>query len=214
MYPNGVSTAGAPRGPSHSDHGHVRDSERPDLAGLPETEAAAELGRLFRAHRTGLHRYLARRIGPTTADDVVGETFLAAMRARRRYDPTRADARAWLYGIASNVLRAHQRTEVRALRVTARLAHRTEEPDADPAESVAGRVDAEHRVRQLAAALAELSAEDRDLLLLASWADLNATEIGVALDIPAGTVRSRLHRIRRQLRARAPLVAVSDRRKP
>lgn len=213
-----MSTAGAEHGSEHSYRDRVHDKERPDLAGLPETAAAAELGRLFRAHRAGLHRYLARRVGPTTADDVVGETFLAALRGRRGYDPRRADVRAWLYGIAVNLMRQHERTEVRALRATARLAGRTGDrdagSDADPAETVAGRVDAQHRVRQLAAALAELSTADRELLLLASWADLNATEIGLALDLPPGTVRSRLHRIRRQLRARAPLVDLTDRRKP
>ena len=214
MYPNRISTAGAARGAEYSCRDRVDDGQRPDLAGLPETEAAAELGRLFGAYRAGLHRYLARRVGPTTADDVVGETFLAALRGRRGYDPQRADVRAWLYGIAANLMRQQERTEVRALRATARLAGRTGDPDADHAETVAGRVDAQQRVRQLAAALAELSTADRELLLLASWADLNATEIGLALDVPAGTVRSRLHRIRRQLRARAPLVDPTDRRKP
>jgi RNA polymerase sigma factor (sigma-70 family) len=72
------------------------------------------------------------------------------------------------------------------------------------AEGHADRV--EHRVsaaavrRELAAALADLAAGDRDVLLLIAWADLNYDEVAAALDTPAGTVRSRLNRARRKVR--------------
>ena len=59
---------------------------------------------------------------------------------------------------------------------------------------VADRVDADARVRALAAALAKLAGPDLDVLLLTSWAGLDSTEMAEALDIPVGTVRSRLHR--------------------
>jgi len=52
----------------------------------------------------------------------------------------------------------------------------------------------------LAAALADISPGDRDVLLLVAWAELTSEEAGQALGIPAGTARSRLHRARRQLR--------------
>jgi RNA polymerase sigma-70 factor (ECF subfamily) len=76
---------------------------------------------------------------------------------------------------------------------------------ADPvAESYADRADARVSAagvqRHLAAALAGLPAGDRDVLLLIAWADLSYEEVAVALDIPAGTVRSRLHRARRKVR--------------
>jgi RNA polymerase sigma factor (sigma-70 family) len=179
--------------------------ERPDLAGLAGPEVGAEFGRLFDAHAPGLKRYLAGRVGASTADDVVAETFLAAMRDRGRYQPERATVRAWLYGIAANLMGHHIRGEVRAWRATARLARRAEYGE-DHAERVSARLDAERRVRQLAAALAELSPADREVLLLTSWAGLNATEVGEALDIPPGTVRSRLHRVRRWLRGHAPSI--------
>jgi len=54
--------------------------------------------------------------------------------------------------------------------------------------------------RKLAAALAGLPAGDRDVLLLIAWADLSYDEVAVALNIPVGTVRSRLHRARRKTR--------------
>jgi RNA polymerase sigma-70 factor, ECF subfamily len=69
---------------------------------------------------------------------------------------------------------------------------------------VADRLDAATMAARLAGALAELSDGDRDVLLLTSWAGLDSNEVADALDIPVGTVRSRLHRVRKWLRANAP----------
>jgi RNA polymerase sigma factor (sigma-70 family) len=55
--------------------------------------------------------------------------------------------------------------------------------------------------RALAGAIACISAQDRDVLLLVAWAELSYEEVGLALEIPIGTVRSRLNRARRQVRA-------------
>lgn len=180
---------------------HAGDDLPPEVIDLPGSDPASVFGRLFDEHAPGLHRYLARRVGTTVADDLVSETFLAALRGRHGYDPARAGVRPWLYGIASNLLRRHLRDELRELRATARLAgpHVVETPEG----RIADRLDARARVARLAGALARLSDGDREVLLLTSWAGLSAVEIGQALDIPAGTVRSRLHRVRRWLRANA-----------
>ena len=159
----------------------------------PEAFAA-----LYDRHAAPIHRFAGRRLGDQLADDVVGETFLAAFRRRKRYDLRRADARPWLYGIAANVIGKHRRAEVRMLRAFARTG-------ADPvaaghAELVDSRVCAAAVQRDLAAALAVLPAGDRDVLLLIAWADLSYEETAAALGIPVGTVRSRLHRARRKVR--------------
>ncbi len=185
------------------DHGQAgpQGLDRPDL-GVPDP--APVFGMLFDAHAAPLQRYLARRVGTETAHDLVAETFLVALRRRETYRPEAGTARAWLYGIATNLLRHHVRTETRALNATARLAAANEGISAGHDGRVAERVDAQQRAAQLAGALAELSAADRDTLLLVSWAGLDPAEVAEALGIPAGTVRSRLHRIRRWLRANAP----------
>jgi len=171
--------------------------DRPDLS---SPDPAPAFSRLFDEHAAGMHRYLTRRVGPDTAHDLVAETFLVALRRRESYQPELGTARSWLYGIASNLLRHHVRSETRALRATARLANSGDRCPGGHDNRVAERVDAEARAAQLAGALAKLSPADRDTLLLVSWAGLEPIEVAEALGVPPGTVRSRLHRIRRWLR--------------
>jgi RNA polymerase sigma factor (sigma-70 family) len=159
----------------------------------PEAFAA-----LYDRHAAPIHRFAGRRLGDQLADDVVGETFLAAFRRRKRYDLRRADARPWLYGIAANVIGKHRRAEVRMLRAFARTG--TDPVAAGHADLVDSRVCAAAVQRDLAAALAALPGGDRDVLLLIAWADLSYEETAAALGIPVGTVRSRLHRARRKVR--------------
>ena len=153
---------------------------------------------VFDRHYDAVHRYLARRVGLDLADDLAAETFTTAFDVRRRYDTARPDARPWLFGIATNLLRHHHRGEARRLRAYARL-DRPADPDGGFG-GVEARLDAGRAGPAIADALTRLSAGDRDVLLLFAWADLRYEEIAVALRIPIGTVRSRLHRARRRVR--------------
>ncbi|GAA4362396.1 RNA polymerase sigma factor [Actinomadura sp. NPDC048032] len=153
---------------------------------------------LFRRHAPEIMRYAARRLGRDAAEDVVAETFLVAFDRRRRYDAARPDARPWLYGIATNLIRRHRRAEVRALRA---LARNGLDPVTEPfTDAVEDRVQAGARSRAVAAAIAGLPAAQREVLLLVTWAGLTYDEVAEALAVPAGTVRSRMNRIRRKLR--------------
>jgi len=142
---------------------------------------------LFELHFDAIYGYLARRMGPDLARDLASETFTRAFAARKRYDSRRGEVRPWLFGIANNLLRHHYRDEERRLRALALL-------DIREAGSP-------HEEPRLAEALGALSAEERDVLLLFAWADLEYAEIATALDIPVGTVRSRLHRARAHVRS-------------
>lgn len=164
---------------------------------LEEPEA---FGAIFDRHADPLLRYLVRRVGRTTAEGLLGELFRTAFEARVRFDPERASALPWLYGIASNLLLKHHRTEGRRLRATARLAS---EPMANGAgERVAETAGARATLEHVAEAIEELSASERDVLFLFAWEELGYQEIALALDVPVGTVRSRLHRARERLRER------------
>jgi RNA polymerase sigma factor (sigma-70 family) len=153
---------------------------------------------LFRRHAPHIQRYVLRRLSPDVADDIVAETFLLAFRQRNSYDLERSDARPWLYGIATNLIGRHRRAEIRLYRALARTGA---DPVTEPfTDRVDDRVSADHASRQLATALARLSADLRDAILLAAWSDLSYEEIAVALGVPIGTVRSRLSRARTKLR--------------
>jgi RNA polymerase sigma factor (sigma-70 family) len=153
---------------------------------------------VFDRHFDAIHRYLARRVGVDLADELAAETFAVAFRKRARYDDGRPDARPWLYGIAANLLSHHRRREERELRAFARTGR---DPTADHGPDVAVTADARSAGPALAAALAALDHRDREVLLLFAWAELGYGEIAQALDIPIGTVRSRLSRARRLVRA-------------
>jgi RNA polymerase sigma-70 factor (ECF subfamily) len=153
---------------------------------------------LFDRHAPHIHRYLARRAGREVADELVAETFLAAFARRDRYDLGYADARPWLYGIASNLVGQHRRDEVRQYRIRQAAAAEPEVPG--HAERVAADVTAQATRALLAEALAALAAGDRDVLLLIAWEQLTYEEAARALAIPVGTVRSRLHRARAKVR--------------
>ncbi|KUO02554.1 RNA polymerase sigma factor [Streptomyces caeruleatus] len=163
----------------------------------PEAFAA-----LFDRHVDAVHRYVARRLGSEVADDLVAETFTTAFQQRHCYDPDRgagADARPWLFGIATNLVGRHRRAEARRFKAMARVPALADH-DEPLADRAADRVVALAVRRELAAALAALPARHRDVLLLVAWGDLGYGEAAQALGIPVGTVRSRLHRARSKLR--------------
>ncbi|WP_233617988.1 MULTISPECIES: RNA polymerase sigma factor [Actinomadura] len=174
--------------------GALTDSDVIRLS-LDDPEWFAEL---FDRHHRRIHHYAARRLGVHAADDIVGETFLAAFRRRAAYDLAQPLARPWLYGIATTLVARHRRAEERYYRALQRTGA---DPLPEPlADAVATRVAAESQQRRLAGALAGLSRGDRDVLLLVAWGDLTYEEVARALEVPVGTVRSRLHRARRVVR--------------
>ncbi|MFD2840648.1 RNA polymerase sigma factor [Populibacterium corticicola] len=159
----------------------------------------AEFGDLFFRYAPRIHRYLARRIGESVADDILSETFLVAFEKRATFDQSHTNALPWLFGIAINLVHRHRIAEAR----TFKLAERTAVIDSvdDETRNSDSAVDAAVEVQRLAGKLRKLNKADRDVLLLYAWEDLTYEQIGVALGIPTGTVRSRLNRARKILRS-------------
>src|SRR3954453_10387811 len=156
-------------------------------------------GTIFDRHAPAIYRFLARRIGPDDAADLLSEVFLAAFEARLRYDRGRPSALPWLYGIASNLLNKHHRHRASELRVLERMLVQSDPHD--HADWVTASVDAQAQLRAMAKLLEELPAGERDALLLYAWEDLSYGEVAGAFGVPVGTVRSRLNRVRQRLRA-------------
>ncbi|MBB4914874.1 RNA polymerase sigma factor [Streptosporangium saharense] len=160
-----------------------------------EPEVFAEI---FRRHAPEIKRFVIRRLGLDDAEDVVAETFLTAFRQRGRYDLARHSALPWLYGIATNLVGRHKRTEARQLNLLARTGV---DPVTEPFTSRSDeRLSAQAVQRNLAAALVALPAGHRDVLLLVTWGGLTYTETAEALGIRVGTVRSRVNRARAKIR--------------
>ncbi|GAA1536713.1 RNA polymerase sigma factor [Dactylosporangium maewongense] len=153
---------------------------------------------VFDQHYRQIYAYAARRLGPDLAEDVASETFLVAFDRRHSYDSARAGVRPWLYGIASNLIARHARAETRRYKALAKAVDAQE--TGDHADAVAGRLDATAVRGRLAEALRRLPEPARAVLLLVAWAGLSQQEVAAALDIPAGTARSRLHRARQEMR--------------
>ncbi|HEY1177316.1 MAG TPA: RNA polymerase sigma factor [Phytomonospora sp.] len=189
----------------HSDipglvaRGSPRREAAPAEADPPDIGTREGFILLFDRYAAALHRYCARRVGPDLAEDIVSQTYLTAFAKRHRYDPARASAISWLYGICTNLLRRHRRDEARALRTLARTGV---DPLADSGsvDRSLDRVAARSESRRLAEALASLKAGQREVLLLFAVAELSYTEIAAALRIPEGTVASRIARAKAHLR--------------
>jgi RNA polymerase sigma factor (sigma-70 family) len=161
----------------------------------PSLEAFAAL---YEEHFDDVFGYLCRRVGRDDGEDLAAQTFGLALRDLESYDAARGSMRAWVFGIAANVLRGHRRGEERRLRALARTGV---DPLLSELDGLDERLDAERTMRALAGVLAALPAGDREVLLLFAWAGLTSDEIGFALSIPPGTARSRLNRTRRRLQS-------------
>lgn len=138
----------------------------------------------FRRFAGHVQAYALRRAGAEVAQDVTAETFLIAWR-RRAQAPN--EPLPWLYGIARGVLANERRAANRRGALLGRIA-RERQPSA-------GGID-DHEVL---AAVARLSARDRELLLLTAWEGLSVGEAAQALGCSAATLAVRLHRARRRL---------------
>jgi RNA polymerase sigma-70 factor (ECF subfamily) len=150
-------------------------------------DASVRFSALFARAYPQLRRWAHHRgISGADADDVVAEVFTIAW---RRFDDIPADAAIpWLYGVARNVARNHQRGARR------RAAHALDVPPAPPVpppdEPVDGAV--------IRAALATLRDEDREVLRLVAWDGVDVADLPLALGCSASAARVRLHRARKR----------------
>ncbi|MGY2873382.1 RNA polymerase sigma factor (sigma-70 family) [Marmoricola sp. URHA0025 HA25] len=161
---------------------------------------AEHFAMVFDRHHASVHAYAARRAGPEAADDVLADVFLAAFAQRKRFDTSVGSALPWLYGIAGNLLRRRWRSLAAADRLHGSAASQVVESTDSHEDRVIDRLDTAEEWRSVRASLDELADGDREAILLFAWEELSYPEIAVAMGIPVGTVRSRIHRARALLR--------------
>ena len=150
----------------------------------------AEFQAAFEQHKDAVYRFAWRMSGsPAAAEDVTQDVFVGLLHHPDRFDPARGTLRAFLLGIARNLALKHWRAE-----------HRFEPLDA---EAIAAelidfdRRDVGEMVGQAVRALGPLQ---REVVILAEYEGLTLAEIARAVDADVGTVKSRLHRARENLR--------------
>lgn len=155
---------------------------------------------LYERHAATVYRYAARRTDRTVAEDIMSETFLVAFERRTSYDSAFDSALPWLLGIATTLAHKHARVEARAWKGLV-AEHNAASVEPDNIERLGARIDAAASMGRVSVVMRRMRAGDRDVLLLHAWGDLTYEQIAQALEIPIGTVRSRLNRARRSLRA-------------
>jgi RNA polymerase sigma factor (sigma-70 family) len=148
------------------------------------------LGDIYDRHAAPLLRFASRAAGPHDAEDIVQQTFMLAAKIAATYDGRAATARSWLYGITARLIQERRRSVARFARALMRLSDvtaRAHDPTGSP------RSDIER-------GLATLSDAKRVVLVLAEIEGYTCEEIAEMLEIPVGTVWTRLHHARKNLR--------------
>jgi RNA polymerase sigma-70 factor (ECF subfamily) len=177
------------QGAARSETGRTPD---PDLLRQLAGGEIGALGELYDRYREPVRRFVARATSDADdVDDLVHATFLAAAKSASRYDG-RPSCRPWLVGIAAQLLRRRRRSVQHLFAVLSSL-RGTRAVTTDPRPALQARVDVER-------ALCSISEVKRITLLLAEVEGLRCAEIAEALGVPIGTVWTRLHAARRELR--------------
>ena len=153
----------------------------------------------YREHLDAVQRFVARRVNdPHTAADLTADIFVAVIESADSYTPSLGPPRAWLFGIARNVISTEWRGRTRGASATAKLGgRRVLQPDA--LERALERIDAEETARELYGRIQLLEPSLRAVLELVALDQLTVTDAASILHISPGAARVRLHRARRQL---------------
>jgi len=157
---------------------------------------------LYRRWRPALHRFALGMTGcPATADDVVQDTFMVLMREGARYDASRGAVSSYLRGIARHLVHRRLRRESRVVELPdGHVDGRADDSAANPGP--ADLLLRKDEVRRVHAALLSVTPKLREVLVLCELQGVTYAEAAEALEVPIGTVRSRLFRAREALAGR------------
>ena len=166
-----------------------------------DTEA---FGTLFERHARTIYNYCFRRVGSwAVAEDLVSIVFLEAWRRVDKQLPSGKEL-PWLFGIATNVVRSRRRSERRYAAALRRVSQPGSEPSfADDSDE---RIDDEKLIGRALVLLGRLPRREQEVFALCSWSGLSYEDAAIALEIPVGTVRSRLSRARARLQELDPWI--------
>ena len=156
---------------------------------------------LLKVHHRKIYNLCYRFTGNVTeAEDLTQEVFIKVFQTLGTFDPAQAQFSTWLNRIARNHLVDHYR-RTRRDRTTASLDDEEAgiHPQAGPASDPPARVESRERRELLQSALARLSPDMREVVILRDLQDMDYAEIAGILQVPEGTVKSRINRGRLEL---------------
>jgi RNA polymerase sigma-70 factor (ECF subfamily) len=157
-------------------------------------ETRIEFDELYRSSRDDVYAYVAGLLrDPSAAEEVTAAAFERAFRRRRRFDPERGSPRAWLFGIARNAALDELRRRGRHAEFAGDVADPNAPSGADEAEAGLRRA-------ALAAAMAELTPRERELIALKFFAGLSNAEIADVIGVSESNAGTKLHRVVNKLR--------------
>ena len=155
----------------------------------------AAFEQLYLRYADRIFRFVVGQTGSTSlAEDIAGETMIAAFENLHRFDPDLGSFAAWLFTIARRRTVDEQRRLARLWRALSRRG-----AEADSVDDVLSAVVRSERAASLRAALNRLPERDREVLLLRYVAELSAPEIAEMLGLSSGAVRTRIHRALQRL---------------
>ena len=171
----------------------------------------ADFRHAFHRHKDTVYRFAYRMTGsPSTAEDVVQDCFVVFWRNPAAYDPARGELRAFLLGVARNlVLKAWRRD-----RRNESLGEAALDENAGPCAFAPFDLDAQDRAEAVKRAVLLLPPLQREALVLAEYEELSIEEIAVATGVEIPAAKSRLHRARGNLRRMLEPLFAMERRTP
>jgi RNA polymerase sigma factor (sigma-70 family) len=153
----------------------------------------AEFRIAFEQNKDAVYRFAWRMCGsPAVAEDIAQEVFLTLLRQPGRFDPARGALRSFLLAVARNLVLKRWRDEHHWNELGDDLEDELTTPDID--------LESRETADAVSAAVASLPPLQREVLILAQYEEWSLEEIARAVDAEIGTVKSRLHRARENLR--------------
>lgn len=178
------------------------DASDSDLWRCAARGSSVAFGVLFERHADAVYTHCFRRTASwSDAEDLVSVVFLEAWRRCTEVTLDARPALPWLLAVANNVLRNHDRSVRRNRRLVAKVS--ALHTRRDEIEDLTERLGDEQRMRRVLEDVRQLPAAEQDVLALCVWAGLSYADVAAALEVPIGTVRSRLSRARATLRRRS-----------
>lgn len=163
---------------------------------------------IFHRHYKTIYNYFSRRVENEVIEELASSVFVKAFEIRNKFDTTKENSLPWLYGISSNILNTSRRTKNR-YQVREKRAFEFYKQDAISNDQSL-LIEDKKLNESISGALENLKKADLEVVLLFIWEQLTYQEIASTLEIPIGTVKSRINRAKNILEKNLSINLLED----